>query len=52
MRPTLTRRWKKLKRHLRSCMASARALRDAARASAAGAPDRECLCRPSLRLAA
>ena len=33
MRQTLHLRWLKLKRHLRSCNASTRALRDAARAA-------------------
>ena len=49
MRHDLHHRWLKLKRHLRSCNTSARALRDAARASV---PSPECLCRPSWRLAA
>ena len=49
MRRDLHHRWLKLKRHLRSCNTSARALRDAARAMA---PSRDRLCRPSCRLAA
>lgn len=56
----LERRWLRLKRHLRSCNVSARALRDAARAMQAAdlaplpcAPERSSLCRRSAtRLAA
>jgi hypothetical protein len=56
----LERRWLRLKRHLRSCNQSARALRDAARAMQAAAPippfpvpERSSLCRRSaIRLAA
>ena len=46
------RRWLKLKRHLRSCAQSTRALRDAARFAAANSSSLECLCLPFCRLAA
>jgi hypothetical protein len=44
--------WLRMKRHLKSCGESSRALRDAARALSSGAsfspaPFRERLCRPS-----
>ena len=52
MRQDLHHRWLKTKRHLRSLGTSRRALRDAARATAASAALRDCLCRPSCRLAA
>ncbi|MCW5890753.1 MAG: hypothetical protein KIT14_09385 [bacterium] len=56
----LERRWLRLKRHLRSCNQSARALRDAARAMQATAtlpplpfaPERSWLCRGSATLLA
>ncbi len=56
MRRDLHHRWLKTKRHLRSLGASRRALRDAARATAAAgtilASSRGRLCRASARLAA
>lgn len=56
----LERRWLRLKRHLRSCNQSARALRDAARAMQAAGPlsplpvvlERSSLCRRSATLLA
>ena len=59
MRRGLHLRWLRLKRQLRSCTENTRALRDPARAMAiqaalpvAALPFRDCLCRPSDRLAA
>ena len=52
MRHDLHLRWLKTKRRLRSLGTSRRALRDAARATAAPAALRDCLCRPSRQLAA
>jgi hypothetical protein len=56
MRSPIRLRLLKVKRHLRSCTARPRALRDAARLLATvpvGPPMMECLCRPSCcRLAA
>ena len=55
MRRDLHHRWLETKGHLPSLGTSRRALLDAARAAkapAAVASTRECLCRPSARLAA
>jgi len=60
MKSDLHLRWLRLKRHLRSCAVSGRALRDADRALAAAAANaaavaltpRGYLCRPAARLAA
>jgi hypothetical protein len=45
MRHDLHLRWLRLKRHLRSCNTSARALRDAARAAGGEVALRRLLCR-------